>query len=49
LIYTGVLLGAVQARRFWNTNLVAQMFLFSATDPPCCLIAPVNAAWARGR
>lgn len=29
-IYTGVLLGAVQARPFWNTNLVAQMFLFSA-------------------
>ncbi|HJV89617.1 MAG TPA: NrfD/PsrC family molybdoenzyme membrane anchor subunit [Holophagaceae bacterium] len=29
-IYTGVLLGAVQSRPFWNTNLVAQMFLFSA-------------------
>ena len=29
-IYTGVLLGAVSARPFWNTNLVAQMFLFSA-------------------
>jgi len=29
-IYTGVLLGAVQARPFWNTNLVAQLFLFSA-------------------
>jgi formate-dependent nitrite reductase membrane component NrfD len=29
-LYTGVLLGAVQARPFWNTNLVAQMFLFSA-------------------
>jgi formate-dependent nitrite reductase membrane component NrfD len=29
-IYTGVLLGAVQARPFWNTNLVAQMFLLSA-------------------
>lgn len=29
-IYTGVLLGAVQARPLWNTSLVAQMFLFSA-------------------
>src|SRR5512135_121090 len=29
-IYTGVLLGAVSSRPFWNTNLVAQMFLFSA-------------------
>src|SRR6266567_8999831 len=29
-IYTGVLLGAVQSRPFWNTNLVAQLFLFSA-------------------
>jgi formate-dependent nitrite reductase membrane component NrfD len=29
-IYTGVLLGAVSGRPFWNTNLVAQMFLFSA-------------------
>jgi formate-dependent nitrite reductase membrane component NrfD len=29
-LYTGVLLGAVQARPFWNTNLVAQLFLFSA-------------------
>jgi len=29
-IYTGVLLGAVQARPFWNTNLVAQLFLVSA-------------------
>jgi formate-dependent nitrite reductase membrane component NrfD len=29
-IYTGVLLGAVQSRPFWNTSLVAQLFLFSA-------------------
>lgn len=29
-IYTGVLLGAVQSRPFWNTNLVAQLFLISA-------------------
>lgn len=34
-IYTGVLLGAVQARPFWNTNLVAQLFLFSALSTGC--------------
>ena len=37
-IYTGVLLGAVQARPFWNTNLVAQMFLFSALSSGCALL-----------
>ena len=37
-IYTGVLLGAVQARPFWNTNLVAQMFLFSALSTGCALL-----------
>lgn len=34
-IYTGVLLGAVQSRPFWNTNLVAQLFLFSALSSGC--------------
>ena len=29
-MYTGVLLGAIPARPFWNTPLVAQLFLFSA-------------------
>ncbi len=29
-MYTGVLLGAVPARPFWNTPMVAQLFLFSA-------------------
>ncbi len=29
-IYTGILLGAVPARPFWNTPMVAQLFLFSA-------------------
>lgn len=29
-IYTGVLLGAVPARPFWNTPMLAQLFLFSA-------------------
>ncbi len=37
-IYTGVLLGAVQARPFWNTNLVAQMFLFSALSTGCAIL-----------
>ncbi len=37
-IYTGVLLGAVQSRPFWNTNLVAQLFLFSALSSGCALI-----------
>jgi formate-dependent nitrite reductase membrane component NrfD len=42
-IYTGVLLGAVQARPFWNTNLVAQMFLFSAISTGCALLIVVLA------
>ncbi|MHB1134907.1 MAG: NrfD/PsrC family molybdoenzyme membrane anchor subunit, partial [Chloroflexota bacterium] len=29
-IYTGILLGAVPARPFWNTPMLAQLFLFSA-------------------
>jgi formate-dependent nitrite reductase membrane component NrfD len=37
-IYTGVLLGAVQSRPFWNTNLVAQMFLFSALSTGCAAL-----------
>jgi formate-dependent nitrite reductase membrane component NrfD len=37
-IYTGVLLGAVQSRPFWNTNLVAQMFLFSALSTGCAAV-----------
>jgi len=37
-IYTGVLLGAVQARPFWNTNLVAQMFLCSALSTGCAVL-----------
>jgi formate-dependent nitrite reductase membrane component NrfD len=40
-IYTGVLLGAVQARPFWNTNLVAQLFLFSALSTGCALLLVV--------
>ena len=41
-IYTGVLLGPVQARPFWNTNLVAQMFLFSALSSGAATILLVR-------
>ena len=37
-IYTGVLLGAVQSRPLWNTNLVAQLFLFSALSTGCAVL-----------
>jgi formate-dependent nitrite reductase membrane component NrfD len=37
-IYTGVLLGAVQSRPFWNTNLVAQLFLVSALSTGCAVL-----------
>ncbi|SRR6266568_2845739 len=37
-IYTGVLLGAVQSRPFWNTNLVAQLFLLSALSSGCAAL-----------
>jgi protein NrfD len=42
-IYTGVLLGAVQSRPFWNTNLVAQLFLFSALSAGCALLIAILA------
>lgn len=42
-IYTGVLLGAVQSRPFWNTNLVAQLFLFSALSTGCAALILVLA------
>jgi formate-dependent nitrite reductase membrane component NrfD len=37
-IYTGVLLGAVPARPFWNTPMVAQLFLFSALSSGTALV-----------
>ena len=37
-LYTGVLLGAIQSRPFWNTNLVAQLFLFSALSAGCAAL-----------
>jgi formate-dependent nitrite reductase membrane component NrfD len=46
-IYTGVLLGAVQSRPFWNTNLVAQLFLFSALSSGCALLLIFLAATQR--
>jgi formate-dependent nitrite reductase membrane component NrfD len=46
-IYTGVLLGAVQSRPFWNTNLVAQLFLFSALSAGCALLILVLAMRSR--
>src|SRR5215472_16911137 len=46
-VYTGVLLGAVQSRPFWNTNLVAQLFLFSALSGGCALLILVLAASPR--
>jgi formate-dependent nitrite reductase membrane component NrfD len=45
-IYTGVLLGAVQSRPFWNTNLVAQMFLFSALSSGCAAVTLLT-VWRR--
>ncbi|MGB7623855.1 MAG: NrfD/PsrC family molybdoenzyme membrane anchor subunit [Terriglobia bacterium] len=45
-IYTGVLLGAVQSRPFWNTNLVAQMFLFSALSTGCAALI-FSLSWNR--
>lgn len=37
-IYTGVLLGAVPARPFWNTPMVAQLFLFSGLSTGAALL-----------
>lgn len=41
-IYTGVLLGAVPARPFWNTPMVAQLFLFSALSTATALLLLVT-------
>ncbi len=47
-IYTGVLLGAVQSRPFWNTNLVAQIFLFSALSTGCAAVVLALSASREG-
>lgn len=41
-IYTGVLLGAVPARPFWNTPMVAQLFLFSGLSSGVALLMLLN-------
>ncbi|HEU4400993.1 MAG TPA: NrfD/PsrC family molybdoenzyme membrane anchor subunit [Candidatus Polarisedimenticolia bacterium] len=47
-IYTGVLLGAVPARPFWNTPMVAQLFLFSALSTASALLMILVPAFERG-
>jgi len=37
-IYTGILLGAIPARPFWNTGFTAQLFLFSALSTGTALV-----------
>ncbi len=41
-IYTGVLLGAVPARPFWNTPMVAMLFLFSALSTAAAALLLVS-------
>lgn len=42
-IYTGILLGAIPARPFWNTPMVAQLFLFSAMSTGAATILLITA------
>ncbi|MHB1005725.1 MAG: NrfD/PsrC family molybdoenzyme membrane anchor subunit [Chloroflexota bacterium] len=42
-IYTGILLGAVPARPFWNTPMLAQLFLFSAMSTGTATVLLVTA------
>lgn len=42
-IYTGILLGAIPARPFWNTPMVAQLFLFSAMSCGCAVVLLITA------
>ncbi len=46
-IYTGVLLGAVPARPFWNTPMVAMLFLFSALSTAAALLILVSHVGSR--
>lgn len=41
-IYTGILLGAIPARPFWNTPMVAQLFLFSAMSSGTAIVLLVT-------
>jgi len=42
-IYTGILLGAIPSRPFWNTPMVAQLFLFSAMSSGTASVLLVTA------
>ncbi len=42
-IYTGILLGAIPSRPFWNTPMVAQLFLFSAMSTGAATVLLVTA------
>lgn len=42
-MYTGVLLGAIPSRPFWNTPMVAQLFLFSALSSGAAFVLLVAA------
>jgi formate-dependent nitrite reductase membrane component NrfD len=42
-IYTGILLGAIPARPFWNTPMIAQLFLFSAMSTGTATVLLVTA------
>lgn len=47
-IYTGVLLGAVPARPFWNTPMVAMLFLVSALSTATAVLLLVS-TWNAGK
>ncbi len=42
-IYTGILLGAVPSRPFWNTPMLAQLFLFSAMSTGTATVLLITA------
>jgi formate-dependent nitrite reductase membrane component NrfD len=46
-IYTGILLGAVPARPFWNTPMTAQLFLFSAMSTGAASLLLISALLPR--
>jgi formate-dependent nitrite reductase membrane component NrfD len=46
-IYTGILLGAVPARPFWNTPMTAQLFLFSAMSTGAATLMVISALLPR--
>lgn len=42
-IYTGILVGAIPSRPFWNTPMVAQLFLFSAMSAGTATVLLITA------